>query len=100
MDLIKHEKSLSQLYQTIHRLQNQYQQQINLLFYQYFQRFDLTEKTTTFVSYTQNEQDDYILFALSAMYESIIQLTHATLDLGTTIHQVIELETTDLYQPF
>jgi hypothetical protein len=34
------------------------------------------------------------------MYSSIIQITHATLDLGTTIIEVIELETTDLYQPF
>ncbi len=73
---------------------------MNLLFYQYFQRLDLTEKTTPFVPYTQNEQTDYILFALSAIYSSIIQLAHAALALGTTIHEVFELEITDLYQPF
>jgi len=34
------------------------------------------------------------------MYYSITQLVKAALDLGTTIHDVFELELTDLYQPF
>jgi hypothetical protein len=37
---------------------------------------------------------------LQAMYYSITELAHAALALGTTIHEVFELETTDLYQPF
>jgi len=99
-DLINHQKYLIQLHKTIHRLENEHQQGINRLFYHYFHRSNQGEKSTTFFPYTQNEQDDFILLALSAMYYSISQLAHATLALGTTIHEVFELETTDLYQPF
>jgi len=34
------------------------------------------------------------------MYYSITQLAHAALALGTTIHEVFELETTNLYRSF
>ena len=45
-------------------------------------------------------QIDSIFIALSAMYYSITQLAKAALALGTSIHDVFELETTDTYQPF
>jgi hypothetical protein len=99
-DLIKYEKCLSQLHKTIHRLQNEHQQGINRLFDHYFIRLNQGEKLTTFIPYAQNQQADFILLALSAMYYSITQLAHAALELGTTIHEVFELETTDLYQTF
>jgi hypothetical protein len=34
------------------------------------------------------------------MYYSITQLAKEALALGTTIHDIFELEITDLYQPF
>jgi hypothetical protein len=66
----------------------------NRLFNHYFQQFNEYEKLPTFVQYAQNEQADFIR-ALSAAYYSITQITHAVLALGTTIHEVFELETTD-----
>jgi flagellar biosynthesis chaperone FliJ len=97
---MEYEKYLSQLHKTIRRLENEHQQGINRLFNHYFHRLNQGEKLTTFVPYAQNEQADFILLALSAMYYSITQLAHTTLELGTTIHEVFELETTDLYQAF
>ncbi|CAF1393363.1 unnamed protein product [Adineta steineri] len=58
------------------------------------------ENSTFIISYLQNQQADFILLSLSAMYYSITQLAYAALALGTTIHEVFELETTDLYQAF
>ena len=52
------------------------------------------------VPFVKNDQVDSIFIALSAMYYSITQLAKAALALGTSIHDVFELETTDTYQPF
>ena len=71
-------------------MDNQHQHGIHRLINYYFQ-------TSTFIP---SEQIDFILLALSTMFYSITQLAHAALDLGTTIHEVFELETTDLYQSF
>jgi hypothetical protein len=97
IDFITFEKCLSQLHKTIHRLENEHQQRINQLSHHYFHRLNQREKLTTFAL---NQQADSILLALSAMYYSITQLANVALELGTTIHEVFELETTDLYQPF
>ncbi|CAF1333701.1 unnamed protein product [Adineta steineri] len=99
-DLLKQEQCLIDLNKTIHRLENKHQQGINRLFDQYFQQFNHDENSTIIVSYLQNQQADFILLSLSAMYYSITQLAYAALALGTTIHEVFELETTDLYQAF
>ena len=82
-DLIKYQLCLSQLHQTRLRLENEHQRRID--------RFD---------SSAGNENEDWILLGLSSMFYSIIQLAHSILQLGTTIHEVFELETTNLYQPF
>ncbi|CAF3244784.1 unnamed protein product [Rotaria sp. Silwood2] len=99
-DLFEYEKYLSQLHKTIDRLKNEHQQGLNRLFDHYFHRYNQGEQPTTFVPYAQNEHTDSILVALSAMYYSITQLAHAALALGTTVREVFELETTDLYQSF
>ncbi|UJR24079.1 hypothetical protein I4U23_027047 [Adineta vaga] len=99
-DLFKYEQCLIDLHKTIHRLENEHQQGINRLFNHYFHRFIQGEKLISFVPYAQNHQADFILLALSAMYYSVTQLAHATLNLGTTIREVFELEITDLYQTF
>ncbi|CAF4220535.1 unnamed protein product, partial [Adineta steineri] len=99
-DLLKQEQCLIDLNKTIHRLENKHQQGINRLFDQYFQQLNHDENSTFIISYLQNQQADFILLSLSAMYYSITQLAYAALALGTTIHEVFELETTDLYQAF
>lgn len=88
-DLYQHEIYLSQLNQTIYRLTNQHQLTIRLLFTNYFQ------KTNEI-----NEQIDLILICLSTIFFSFTQLANAALALGTTIHEVFELETTNLYRSF
>jgi len=88
-DLYQHEKYLSQLNQTIYRLTNQHQLTIRLLFNYYFHK-----------SNRINEQIDLILICLSTIYFSFTQLANASLALGTTIHEVFELETTNLYRVF
>ena len=75
-DLIKHEQCLVDLHKIIHRLKHE---NIHQLFQQY-QQFDL------------------ILLAFSSIYYSLTQLAQATLNLGTTIHEIFELEMTDLYE--
>ncbi|CAF1140908.1 unnamed protein product [Rotaria sp. Silwood1] len=99
-DLFEYEKYLSQLHKTIDRLENEHQQGINRLFDHYFQRFNQGEQSIPFVPFAQNEHADSILLALSAMYYSSTQLAHAALGLGTTVREVFELETTNLYQSF
>jgi len=99
-DLLKHEQCLIDLLKTIDRLENEHQQGINRVFDHYFHRLNQGEKPITFVPYAQNQQADFILLAISSLYYSMKQLAHAALDLGSTIHQVFELETTDLYQSF
>ncbi|CAF1324160.1 unnamed protein product [Adineta ricciae] len=75
-DLFKHEQCLVDLHKIIHRLEHE---NIHQLFQQY-QQFDL------------------ILLAFSSIYYSLAQLAQATLNLGTTIHEIFELEMTDLYE--
>ena len=82
-DLIEYQQCLSQLHQTILRLENEHQRTID-----------------GFYSYSDNQIDEWILLPLSSMFYSILQLAHSILQLGTTIHELLELETTNFYQPF
>ena len=83
LDLIKYQLCLRELYQTILRLENEYQRRFN-----------------RFYSYSKNQTNHSILLAVSSMFYSIVQLAHSILELGTTIHEVFELETTNFYQSF
>jgi hypothetical protein len=99
-DLNKYEQCLIELHRTVIYLQNQHQKSTNQVLQNYFQRFSSGELPENFIPYVKNDQADSIFIALSAMYYSITQLAKASLALGTTIHDVFELELTDLYHPF
>ncbi|CAF3136617.1 unnamed protein product [Rotaria sp. Silwood2] len=99
-DLNKCEKCLNELHQTVVYLQEEHQQSTNQLLKYYFQRFLSDEIPENFVPFFKNDQADSIFIAIPAMYYSITQLVKVALALDTTIHDVFELETTDLYCPF
>ncbi|CAF4714647.1 unnamed protein product, partial [Rotaria sp. Silwood2] len=99
-DLNKYEQCLIQLHRTVIYLQNQHQKSTNQILKHYFQRFSSGEIPQNFVPFVKNDQADSIFIAISAMYYSITELAKSALALGTTIHHVFELETTDLYRPF
>ncbi|CAF4332394.1 unnamed protein product, partial [Rotaria sp. Silwood2] len=99
-DLNIYEQCLTELHRTVVYLQIEHQKSTNRLIKYYFQRFFSGEIPENFVPFVKNDQADSIFIAMSAMYYSITQLAKAALTLGTTMHDVFELETTDLYRPF
>ncbi|CAF3254737.1 unnamed protein product [Rotaria sp. Silwood2] len=99
-DLNKYEQCLTELHRTVVYLQIEHQKSTNRLIKYYFERFLSGEIPENFVPFVKNDQADSIFIAMSAMYYSITQLTKTALALGTTIHDVFELETTDIYRPF
>jgi hypothetical protein len=99
-DLLKHEQYLIELHQTIHRLQTQHQAYINRLLDHYLDRITQGDSPSTFIPYIANEKADIVFIGVSAMYYSTSQLVRNALALGTTIHTIFELETTNLYRSF
>ncbi|CAF4729560.1 unnamed protein product, partial [Rotaria sp. Silwood2] len=99
-DLNKYEQCLTELHRTVVYLQIEHQKSTNRLIKYHFQRFLSGEIPENFVRFVKNDQADSIFIAMSAMYYSITQLAKAALALGTTIHDVFELDTTHLYRPF
>ncbi|CAF2573576.1 unnamed protein product [Rotaria sp. Silwood2] len=97
-DLNKYEQCLTELHRTVVYLQIEHQKSTNLLIKYHFQRFLSGEIPENFVRFVKNDQADSIFIAMSAMYYSITQLAKAAL--GATIHDVFELDRTDLYRPF
>ncbi|CAF1360199.1 unnamed protein product [Adineta steineri] len=99
-DLNKYEQCLIELHRTVVYLQIEHEKATNSVLKYYFQRFLDGESSDNFIPYVKNNEIDSIYITLSAMHYSIAQLAQAALSLGTTIHDVFELETTNLYQPF
>ena len=99
-DLFKHEQCLIDLHQTITRLQTQHQQACDRLLQYYLDRVVEGESPASFIPYVENEKADRIFIGISAMYYSTKQLAQAALALGTNIHTLFELETTNLYQSY
>jgi hypothetical protein len=99
-DLLKHEQYLIELQQTIHHLQNQHQAAVNRLLEHYLDRVTQGESPSNFIPYVENEKADVIFIGISAMYYSTTQLARAALALGTNIHTIFELETTNIYRSF
>jgi hypothetical protein len=99
-DLSKHEKYLIELHQTIHHLQSQHQAYINRLLDHYLDLVTQGEFPSNFIPYIANEKADIVFIGVSAMYYSTSQLARAALALGTNIHTIFELETTNLYRSF
>jgi len=54
------------------------------------------EELSTFVQYVNSDQDGSIFVAISAMYNSTIQLAQATMVLGTTAVSI----TNDIYRDY
>jgi hypothetical protein len=96
-DLLKHEQHLIELHQTVHRLQNQHQDGIHRILEHYLDRLTQGDAPSTFVTYANNNENDSILIAISAMYFSTTELARVATALGITIHNIFELETTHRY---
>jgi hypothetical protein len=99
-DLSANEDCLIELHKTVLRLQNDHQRAMDRISDHYIEKSGNGEEISTFVPYAHNDQADSIFVAISAMYYSTVQLVQAILALGTTIHTVFELETTDVYRDF
>ena len=99
-DLKTFEQCLIDLHRMVNSLRTEHQNAMNEVFKHYFQRVSAGEIPEDFIPYVRNDQVDSILIALSTMYYSITQLAKSALALGATIHDIFELEITDLYRPF
>ncbi|CAF1199417.1 unnamed protein product [Rotaria sordida] len=99
-DLTKHEQHLIDLYQMIHRLQIQHEEELNRLLTYYLECLTESESYSTFVPCINSDEANSIFIAYYAMYYSTTQLTQSALTLGETIHTIFELETTHLYRLF
>ncbi|CAF1230327.1 unnamed protein product [Rotaria sordida] len=99
-DLTKHEQHLIDLYQMIHRLQIQHEEELNRLLTYYLECLTGSELYSTFVPCINSDEANSIFIAYYAMYYSTTQLTQSALTLGETIHTIFELETTHLYRLF
>lgn len=95
-----YEIHLSQLHRTIDRLNKEHQQGLHRLFDHYHHHHDEEFSSMPFVPSGHDQHADVILLSLSTIYYSIIQLANATLALGTTVREILELETTDFYESF
>lgn len=95
-----YEIHLSQLHRTIDRLNKEHQQGLHRLFDHYHHHHDEQVSSMPFVPSGHDQHADAILLSLSTIYYSIIQLANATLALGTTVREILELETTDFYESF
>lgn len=99
-DLRKDQQSLVELHETVIRFQNEHQQALDRLNEFYIEKSERGEELLTFVPFAQSDKAESIFIAISAMHYSTIQLVKAALELGTTIHTIFELETTDVYRNF
>ncbi|CAF3844490.1 unnamed protein product [Adineta steineri] len=96
-DLLKHEQKLVELHEVIYRLQSQHQDAVHKIMEHYLDRLTQGDALSTFVPYMNNNETDSILNAISAMYFSTTELIRVALALGTSIHSIFELETTNRY---
>jgi hypothetical protein len=99
-DLLKHKQCLIELYQTISRLQTQHQASVHRILEHYLDRLTEGDSPSTFVPYVKNNNADVIIVGIAAMYYSTTQLIRDALALGTNIHTIFELETTNFYRTF
>ncbi|CAF3245551.1 unnamed protein product [Rotaria sp. Silwood2] len=99
-DLTKHETYFVQLIQAIDYFKEQHQQSLNRMLEYFNGKINDGDSLTMLDPHINNHQIDSILTAATSMFYSQWQLIHATLDLGTTIYTILQLETTDLYQAF
>ncbi len=96
-DLFKHEQYLIQLHKTVISLQKEHQDGIQQILEYYLDRLTQGDTTMNVISYTYNNQTDFILTAISSIYFSTTELARAAIALGTSIHAIFELETTHRY---
>ena len=99
-DLTANQQLLVELHRTVLRLQDKYEQAMNHILDYYKIKSVQGYELSSFVPYVNSEQAEVIFVALSAMYYSTIQLAQAAAALGTTIHTIFELETTEVYRYF
>ncbi|CAF1032359.1 unnamed protein product [Adineta steineri] len=99
-DLSANEDCLIELHRTVLRLQTDYQQAMDRLTDYFIEKSAQKEEPSTCVPYAHDDQADSILVTVSAMYYSTIQLVQVVMALGTTIHTIFELETTNVYRNF
>ncbi|CAF1245496.1 unnamed protein product [Didymodactylos carnosus] len=104
--LRKHEECLIQLHQTVAQLHEQHQQGTNRLLDQFLEKLKEKDENesyqtlNTLLPYATNDDLDVIIVALSSLYYSTTHLIKSMIGLGTTIHTLYELETTNTYRPY
>jgi hypothetical protein len=97
IEVLKHDSYLIELRQTIHRLENQHQDGLNQILKHFSDLLSDGLTPSKFLPYTNTNKNDFILLAISTMYYSTIKLVRSAVDLGTTMHNIFELETTHQY---
>ncbi|CAF1500530.1 unnamed protein product [Didymodactylos carnosus] len=100
--LKKHEECLILLHHTVAHLHDQHQQETQRLLEQFLEKLSAEEEEEgdrltldKLLPYVANDDIDTIIVALSSLYYSTTHLIHSTIQLGTTIHTLYELQTTD-----
>ncbi|CAF1403007.1 unnamed protein product [Adineta steineri] len=100
IELLKQDSYLAELRQTVHRLENEHQDGVDQLLKRFIDLLIQGGTPSNFFPYKKNDQNDLIIIAISTMCFSTIKLVKSAIDLGTTIHNIFELETTHRYIPY
>ena len=99
-ELSANQQLLIELHRTVLRLQAENEQATNHIFAYYKEKSSQGNELSPFVPYVNSQKVERVFVAVPAMYYSTIQLAQVALALGTTIHTIVERETTAVYRYF
>ena len=97
VELLKQDPYLAKLHRAIHRLEDQHQNGVNEILKYFFKQLVRGREPSRFLPYGKANQNHMTFLAISTIYYSTIDLVRSTIDLGTTVHNIFELETTNQY---
>jgi hypothetical protein len=100
IELLKQDPYLAELNQAIHRLKNQHQDGINQILKDFINQLVQGNRPSRFLPYGKADHKHLILVSISTIYYATIQLLKETITLGTTIHNIVQLETTNQFRRY
>ncbi|CAF1538665.1 unnamed protein product [Didymodactylos carnosus] len=100
--ILEHEERLISLHSSVRQLYAQHQLSLNNLLSYLLEKLKQEDHQTLaqLLPHTTNDDMDAVIVALTSLFYSITHLINAVIMLGTGIHTIFELETTNIYRKY